>query len=96
MSNFPFRLERYPFRTYNAEGTSSVEHSDNEFVWRRLLPAFDVEDCHHEADTVAHWRAFVSQPNAVGEVPLRNLPNSKSSHWGTGVTAEEMHKMTTV
>jgi bifunctional non-homologous end joining protein LigD len=36
------------------------------------------------------------QPLAVGACPFADLPNSKSSHWGTGVTAEEMREMTWV
>ena len=36
------------------------------------------------------------KPLQVDKCPFINLPNSKSSHWGTGVTAEEMHEMTWV
>lgn len=36
------------------------------------------------------------QPLAVEACPFADLPNSKSSHWGTGVTAEEMREMTWV
>ena len=36
------------------------------------------------------------QPLAITHCPFANLPNSRKSHWGTGVTAEEMHEMTWV
>lgn len=36
------------------------------------------------------------KPLAVEKCPFVDLPNSKSSHWGTGVTAEEMREMTWV
>jgi bifunctional non-homologous end joining protein LigD len=36
------------------------------------------------------------QPLKTERCPFVNLPHSKSSHWGTGVTAEEMHEMTWV
>ena len=32
-------------------------------------------------------------PLNVGKCPFASLPNSKSSHWGTGVTAAEMTDM---
>lgn len=32
-------------------------------------------------------------PLVVEQCPFANLPNSKSSHWGTGVTADEMLEM---
>lgn len=35
-------------------------------------------------------------PLRTDTCPFVDLPNSKSSHWGTGVTAEEMHEMTWV
>ena len=35
-------------------------------------------------------------PLTVEKCPFVNLPNSKKSHWGTGVTAEEMREMTWV
>ena len=35
-------------------------------------------------------------PLEVTACPFVDLPNSRSSHWGTGVTAEEMHEMTWV
>lgn len=34
------------------------------------------------------------KPLKVDKCPFVDLPNSKSSHWGTGVTAEEMKDMT--
>jgi bifunctional non-homologous end joining protein LigD len=34
------------------------------------------------------------KPLKVESCPFIDLPNSKSSHWGTGVTAEEMNDMT--
>jgi bifunctional non-homologous end joining protein LigD len=34
------------------------------------------------------------KPLKVESCPFVDLPNSKSSHWGTGVTAEEMNDMT--
>ena len=34
------------------------------------------------------------KPLQVQQCPFVDLPNSKSSHWGTGVTAEEMKDMT--
>ena len=36
------------------------------------------------------------QPHQRARGPFTNLPNSRSSHWGTGVTAEEMEEMTWV
>ncbi len=36
------------------------------------------------------------KPLKVESCPFIDLPNSKSSHWGTGVTAEEMNDMTWV
>jgi bifunctional non-homologous end joining protein LigD len=33
------------------------------------------------------------KPLQIQKCPFVDLPNSKSSHWGTGVTAEEMHEM---
>ena len=36
------------------------------------------------------------KPLTTEKCPFVDLPNSKSSHWGTGVTAEEMHEMTWV
>jgi bifunctional non-homologous end joining protein LigD len=36
------------------------------------------------------------KPLQVQKCPYVDLPNSKSSHWGTGVTAEEMHEITWV
>lgn len=36
------------------------------------------------------------KPLKVEHCPFVDLPNSKSSHWGTGVTAEEMRDMTWV
>lgn len=36
------------------------------------------------------------KPLQAQKCPFVDLPNSKSSHWGTGVTAEEMHEMTWV
>jgi bifunctional non-homologous end joining protein LigD len=33
------------------------------------------------------------EPLHVERCPFVDLPNSKSSHWGTGVTAEEMHEI---
>jgi bifunctional non-homologous end joining protein LigD len=35
----------------------------------------------------------VLKPLRIERCPFDNLPNSKSSHWGTGVTAEEMNEM---
>ena len=34
------------------------------------------------------------KPLEIEDCPFIDLPNSKSSHWGTGVTAEEMKEMT--
>lgn len=36
------------------------------------------------------------EPLAIEKCPFVDLPNSRSSHWGTGVTAEEMREMTWV
>jgi bifunctional non-homologous end joining protein LigD len=36
------------------------------------------------------------KPLQVQKCPFLDLPNSRSSHWGTGVTAEEMNEMTWV
>jgi bifunctional non-homologous end joining protein LigD len=33
------------------------------------------------------------QPLHVGECPFVDLPNSRSSHWGGGVTADQMAEM---
>jgi len=38
-------------------------------------------------------RSSTLQPHHVGACPFVDLPNSKSSRWGGGVTAEEMREM---
>lgn len=51
------------------------------------------------AGLAPHLRAMLFdrlKPLHVDRCPFADLPNSKSSHWGAGVTAEEMREMTWV
>ena len=34
-----------------------------------------------------------SSSNSIVRCPFANLPNVKSSHWGEGITAEDMEKL---
>jgi bifunctional non-homologous end joining protein LigD len=57
----------------------------------RLMSAGKVRAGFTPQSRAAVFRAL--KPLIVARCPFANLPSAKSSHWGEGITAEEMHEL---